>query len=66
MGVEKSGGLVHCVAHCSKCKKQWMNYLTAQYLVRKHVEATGHTVHLESGHAYTYTKTLAKSKGHES
>jgi len=56
MGVEKIGGMVHAVGHCTVCGKEWNNYLTAQDLVRKHVESTGHKVSLEVGSAYTYTK----------
>ena len=56
MGVDKRGGMVHCIGHCTVCNKQWSNYRTAQDLVRKHVENTGHKVVLEVGSAYTYTK----------
>ena len=49
-----SRGLIHAVAHCMDCDKEYDNYLTAQKLARAHAKKLRHVVSLELGYAVTY------------
>ena len=46
--------LIHAVAHCKVCDKQWEDYLTAQAQAAAHSRKTGHHVIAELGYIVDY------------
>lgn len=51
-------GLVHAIATCQDCGKQW-TAKNAHGVGARHHQATGHTVHVEVGYAYIYSNKEA-------
>ena len=47
-------GVVHGIATCKDCGKEFQNHKNAQALASKHASDYGHTVNGEVGYAYTY------------
>lgn len=52
--MRKEGGVVHAVARCDDCGREFENYKNAQGLAAQHAKKYGHTVQVEVGIAYTY------------
>ena len=50
----KKIGVVHCIAKCDDCGKEWMNYKNAQAVAARHAKAYGHTVRGEVGIVFEY------------
>jgi hypothetical protein len=46
--------IVHCIATCQDCGKQWEDYLTARKQASAHHKQTGHNVRGEVGYAFKY------------
>lgn len=42
--------LIHAVATCEVCGKNWDDFETAKKLAAKHVTETGHRVYVETGY----------------
>ena len=46
--------VIHAIAECLHCGKQFQNYTTARAEARKHAKQTGHRVHGEQAIAFSY------------
>ena len=46
--------IVHCIATCQVCGKDWQNYLTARKQAYNHWKQTGHEVWGEVGYTFKY------------
>jgi len=51
--------VVHCIAECKICGKEWQNYLTVRKQAREHFLNTGHHVIGETGSMFEYGKAAA-------
>ena len=54
LSVKKKIGVVHAVATCADCGKEFQNFLNAQALAAQHAKKYGHVVNGELGIAFTY------------
>jgi hypothetical protein len=48
--------VVHCIATCQDCGKQWEDYQTARQQAQRHHKKTGHFIRGEVGYAFTYER----------
>lgn len=46
--------IIHCIAYCVDCGKEWQQYKTARKNAYAHSLKTGHTVQVEIGSTFTY------------
>lgn len=53
----KTVGVIHCIAQCDTCGKQWENYKNAQAIEAKHAKLYGHIVRVDVGIIITYNGT---------
>ena len=60
----KTTSVVHAIAQCQDCGKEWTNYKNAQAVGARHSQLTGHTVTGEVGLAFRYPpKQVPESDG---
>lgn len=52
--MKKSIGVVHAIACCDDCGKEFTNYKNAQALAAQHAKKHGHVVKGEVGLAFEY------------
>jgi len=52
--MKKKIGVVHCIAKCEDCGKEFSNYPNAQALAAKHAKKYRHKVSGEVGIAFWY------------
>lgn len=56
--MKKSAWVVHCIAHCDTCGKDFDNYKNGQALAAKHAKKYQHVVSGEVGVAFSYDGTI--------
>ena len=52
--MKKSIGVVHAIAKCEDCGREFVGYKNAQALAAQHAKTYGHVVRGEVGLAFTY------------
>jgi hypothetical protein len=52
--------VIHVVAWCETCGKEWQNYLTAQKQASNHAYKTGHYVVVETGAVKEYNSPKSR------
>jgi hypothetical protein len=54
--MKTNGGIIHQIATCINCGKQWQDYINqrARKSAYQHAITTGHTVTVETGTFITY------------
>lgn len=54
--------VVHCIAECQDCKKEWEHYRTARALALRHAKKYKHRVHVEVGTTVIYDARAKECK----
>ena len=58
----KNCGVIHCIAECEDCGKEWQDFRDARAKAYAHAKSTGHSVWVETGTARMYNPKESDSE----